>query len=150
MVKHLASLSSDRLIISFAPKTLAYSVLKRIGELFPGPSKVIPPICIVLDGGAPSPTLVPTVGKPCMQICYERKKQLSLPACKKSHGATLLVHNVMHNLKPCMSLSHGSCILYYTQSHTLQMCMVKHPGDLGRFCWPLACVLRLIADFVQS
>lgn len=40
MVKHLASLASDRLIISFAPKTLAYSVLKRIGELFPGPSKV--------------------------------------------------------------------------------------------------------------
>ena len=40
MVKHLASLASDRLIISFAPKTVAYSVLKRIGELFPGPSKV--------------------------------------------------------------------------------------------------------------
>ena len=41
MVKHLASLASDRLIISFAPKTVAYSVLKRIGELFPGPSKVM-------------------------------------------------------------------------------------------------------------
>lgn len=41
MIKHLASLSQDRLIISFAPKTLAYTVLKRIGELFPGPSKVI-------------------------------------------------------------------------------------------------------------
>ena len=40
MIKHLASLSEDRLIISFAPKTLAYSILKRIGELFPGPSKV--------------------------------------------------------------------------------------------------------------
>ena len=40
MISHLASLSSNRLIISFAPKTLAYSVLKRIGELFPGPSKV--------------------------------------------------------------------------------------------------------------
>ena len=39
MIKHLASLSRDRLIISFAPKTLAYSLLKRIGELFPGPSK---------------------------------------------------------------------------------------------------------------
>lgn len=39
MVAHLASLSTDRLIISFAPKTLAYSILKRIGELFPGPSK---------------------------------------------------------------------------------------------------------------
>lgn len=43
MIKHLASLSQDRLIISFAPKTLAYTVLKRIGELFPGPSKVILP-----------------------------------------------------------------------------------------------------------
>ncbi|KAL3155546.1 hypothetical protein ABBQ38_011098 [Trebouxia sp. C0009 RCD-2024] len=39
MIKHLASLAQDRLIISFAPKTLAYTVLKRIGELFPGPSK---------------------------------------------------------------------------------------------------------------
>ena len=45
MVKHLASLASDRLIISFAPKTVAYSVLKRIGELFPGPSKVTTYIC---------------------------------------------------------------------------------------------------------
>jgi magnesium-protoporphyrin O-methyltransferase len=39
MVQHLASLAEKRLIISFAPKTLAYSILKRIGELFPGPSK---------------------------------------------------------------------------------------------------------------
>lgn len=40
MVKHLASLADKRLIVSFAPKTPYYSVLKRIGELFPGPSKV--------------------------------------------------------------------------------------------------------------
>lgn len=40
MVAHLASLAEERLIISFAPNTLAYSILKRIGELFPGPSKV--------------------------------------------------------------------------------------------------------------
>ncbi|PSC67827.1 magnesium protoporphyrin IX chloroplastic-like [Micractinium conductrix] len=39
MVSHLASLAEDTLVISFAPKTLAYSILKRIGELFPGPSK---------------------------------------------------------------------------------------------------------------
>lgn len=39
MISHLASLAEERLIISFAPKTLAYSILKRIGELFPGPSK---------------------------------------------------------------------------------------------------------------
>ena len=39
MINHLASLSDDKLIISFAPKTTAYTILKRIGELFPGPSK---------------------------------------------------------------------------------------------------------------
>ncbi|PNH09601.1 Magnesium-protoporphyrin O-methyltransferase [Tetrabaena socialis] len=39
MITHLASLADNRLIISFAPKTIAYSILKRIGELFPGPSK---------------------------------------------------------------------------------------------------------------
>lgn len=39
MINHLASLSDEKLIISFAPKTLAYSILKRVGELFPGPSK---------------------------------------------------------------------------------------------------------------
>lgn len=42
MVTHLARLAEKRLIISFAPYTPYYSVLKRIGELFPGPSKVIP------------------------------------------------------------------------------------------------------------
>ena len=40
MVTHLASLAENRLIISFAPYTPYYAVLKRIGELFPGPSKV--------------------------------------------------------------------------------------------------------------
>lgn len=40
MVTHLANLAEKRLIVSFAPKTPYYSVLKRIGELFPGPSKV--------------------------------------------------------------------------------------------------------------
>merc|ERR1719235_1805599 len=39
MISHLSALAEERLIVSFAPKTLAYSVLKRIGELFPGPSK---------------------------------------------------------------------------------------------------------------
>lgn len=39
MIAHLASLAEDRLILSFAPKTLYYDLLKRIGELFPGPSK---------------------------------------------------------------------------------------------------------------
>ncbi len=40
MISHLASLAENRLIISFAPYTLGYAILKRIGELFPGPSKV--------------------------------------------------------------------------------------------------------------
>ena len=39
MINHLISLSESRLIISFAPKTLALSLLKKVGELFPGPSK---------------------------------------------------------------------------------------------------------------
>lgn len=45
MISHLAGLADQRLIISFAPKTPYYSILKRIGELFPGPSKVsgVPP-----------------------------------------------------------------------------------------------------------
>lgn len=46
MVAHLASLSDRRLIVSFAPNTLAYSILKRIGELFPGPSKVGASACL--------------------------------------------------------------------------------------------------------
>ena len=39
MVKHLASLAEDRVLVSFAPKTPYYAILKRVGELFPGPSK---------------------------------------------------------------------------------------------------------------
>merc|ERR1712127_1012376 len=39
MIQHLCSLSTDRVIVSFAPKTWYYVFLKRIGELFPGPSK---------------------------------------------------------------------------------------------------------------
>lgn len=39
MIAHLSSLAESRLLLSFAPKTLGYSLLKRIGEFFPGPSK---------------------------------------------------------------------------------------------------------------
>ena len=39
MIDHLCSLSKDRVLISFAPKTWYYVFLKKIGELFPGPSK---------------------------------------------------------------------------------------------------------------
>ncbi|MDX2241986.1 MAG: magnesium protoporphyrin IX methyltransferase [Leptolyngbyaceae cyanobacterium bins.302] len=39
MINHLSALAESRLILSFAPKTVFYQVLKKIGSLFPGPSK---------------------------------------------------------------------------------------------------------------
>lgn len=39
MISHLANLAESRIILSFAPKTLALSLLKKVGELFPGASK---------------------------------------------------------------------------------------------------------------
>lgn len=39
MVGKLGSLAKKRMIISFAPKTWYYDLLKKVGELFPGPSK---------------------------------------------------------------------------------------------------------------
>lgn len=39
MISHLSQRADTRLILSFAPKTLGYSLLKRIGDFFPGPSK---------------------------------------------------------------------------------------------------------------
>ncbi len=39
MIKNLTSLASDRMILSFAPKTVFLTILKKIGEFFPGPSK---------------------------------------------------------------------------------------------------------------
>ncbi|XP_072968646.1 magnesium protoporphyrin IX methyltransferase, chloroplastic [Typha angustifolia] len=39
MIAHLASLAEKRLVLSYAPKTFFYNFLKRVGELFPGPSK---------------------------------------------------------------------------------------------------------------
>jgi len=39
MINHLSSLAQSRLLLSFAPKTLAYSLLKKVGEFFPGSSK---------------------------------------------------------------------------------------------------------------
>ncbi|WP_009631691.1 magnesium protoporphyrin IX methyltransferase [Synechocystis sp. PCC 7509] len=39
MISHLASMARSRLILSFAPKTLALSILKKIGSFFPGASK---------------------------------------------------------------------------------------------------------------
>ena len=59
MISHLASLANGRLILSFAPKTLGLTVLKKIGEFFPGPSKTTRAyqhkesdiIAILLDNG---------------------------------------------------------------------------------------------------
>ena len=39
IVQGLCDKAKDRVIVSFAPKNLFYDVLKKIGELFPGPSK---------------------------------------------------------------------------------------------------------------
>jgi magnesium-protoporphyrin O-methyltransferase len=39
MISHLCSMAESRIILSFAPKTLALSLLKKIGSFFPGPSK---------------------------------------------------------------------------------------------------------------
>ncbi|WP_017325641.1 magnesium protoporphyrin IX methyltransferase [Synechococcus sp. PCC 7336] len=39
MIEHLTTLSTDRVIFSFAPKTPLLTILKKIGEFFPGPSK---------------------------------------------------------------------------------------------------------------
>ncbi len=39
MIQHLAGLADRRLVLSFAPKTCALTILKKIGEFFPGPSK---------------------------------------------------------------------------------------------------------------
>eukprot|EP00629_Pelagomonadales_sp_RCC1024_P003305 CAMPEP_0119261170 /NCGR_PEP_ID=MMETSP1329-20130426/1315_1 /TAXON_ID=114041 /ORGANISM="Genus nov. species nov., Strain RCC1024" /LENGTH=279 /DNA_ID=CAMNT_0007260681 /DNA_START=99 /DNA_END=934 /DNA_ORIENTATION=- len=39
MVDKLCSLSTDKLYVSFAPKTPQLALLKKVGSLFPGPSK---------------------------------------------------------------------------------------------------------------
>ena len=39
MVRHLAGLAEQHLIVSFAPYTPVLAALKKIGQLFPGPSK---------------------------------------------------------------------------------------------------------------
>ncbi|MEM9087498.1 MAG: magnesium protoporphyrin IX methyltransferase [Cyanobacteria bacterium P01_F01_bin.53] len=39
MIAHLSSLATDRVIVSFAPKTCFYATLKKVGDFFPGPSK---------------------------------------------------------------------------------------------------------------
>lgn len=39
MIGHLCDLSDRRVIFSFAPKTWWFVALKKVGELFPGPSK---------------------------------------------------------------------------------------------------------------
>ncbi|MEH2069488.1 MAG: magnesium protoporphyrin IX methyltransferase [Nostoc sp.] len=39
MISHLCSLAQSRIILSFAPKTYALTILKKIGSFFPGASK---------------------------------------------------------------------------------------------------------------
>ncbi|MFN4776767.1 MAG: magnesium protoporphyrin IX methyltransferase [Pseudanabaena sp.] len=39
MISHLASLAKSRLILSFAPKNSYYVLMKKVGDMVPGPSK---------------------------------------------------------------------------------------------------------------
>jgi magnesium-protoporphyrin O-methyltransferase len=39
MIRHLSDRADARLILSFAPKTVFYTLLKKVGDFFPGPSK---------------------------------------------------------------------------------------------------------------
>jgi magnesium-protoporphyrin O-methyltransferase len=39
MIQHLGDRADSRLILSFAPKTIFYTLLKKVGDFFPGPSK---------------------------------------------------------------------------------------------------------------
>ncbi len=50
MVRHLCSLSEERLIVSFAPYTPLLALLKRIGQFFPGPSKTTRAYTLREDG----------------------------------------------------------------------------------------------------
>ena len=50
MVKHLCSLTTSNLIVSFAPYTPLLAVLKSIGKLFPGPSKTTRAYTLREDG----------------------------------------------------------------------------------------------------
>jgi len=50
MVKHLCSLTEQRLIVSFAPYTPLLALLKGIGQLFPGPSKTTRAYTLKEDG----------------------------------------------------------------------------------------------------
>ncbi len=50
MVRHLCGLAQERLIVSFAPYTPFLALLKRIGQLFPGPSKTTRAYTLVEKG----------------------------------------------------------------------------------------------------
>ena len=50
MVQHLCSLTKERLIVSFAPYTPLLALLKKIGQLFPGPSKTTRAYTLNADG----------------------------------------------------------------------------------------------------
>ena len=50
MVKHLCSLTEERLVVRFAPYTPLLVLLKGIGQLFPGPSKTTRAYTLQEDG----------------------------------------------------------------------------------------------------
>ena len=87
MISHLASLAEERLIISFAPKTLGYEILKRIGELFPGPSKVRAPAAAPARAAMHGCAL--SSARLCMRVGWGRRRaQHSAAQRSASEGAT--------------------------------------------------------------
>ena len=50
MVRHLCGLTQESLLVSFAPYTPLLALLKRIGQLFPGPSKTTRAYTLREDG----------------------------------------------------------------------------------------------------
>lgn len=76
MIRHLSSLADKQLILSFAPKTLYYSALKRVGELFGGKNKVNHLVCAQIG----------LASKQC-NFCRERKPSLSSDVTKANRNA---------------------------------------------------------------
>ena len=50
MIRHLCGLTQESLLVSFAPYTPLLALLKRIGQLFPGPSKTTRAYTLREDG----------------------------------------------------------------------------------------------------
>jgi hypothetical protein len=89
MIGHLASLSDQRLIISFAPKTLSYSILKRIGEP-PGRQRAAAPTATPHRSHTRSRSAESTgcaaLGNARSPRCWRRLAPRDQPACGRPSG----------------------------------------------------------------